>query len=276
MNYLLKSQNIGFVGAGNMTQSVIKGLLTSGQFLSSHIYVSNRSHGKLKKLEEQYKIIIAESNEKLVESSNVIVLAVKPQDLLAAIEPISQFFTQDKIVISLAAGITLEILKKYLPQARIVRVMPNTPSLIREGLIGVLSKEKDDYVISMVEDLFETIGKVIVVDDEDQFEALMIACSSGTGFLFELMLYWQEWIEQHGFSPKIAKEMTLKTFLGAAKLADLSQDMAFEDLQNRVASKKGCTAAGLESMRDLEIERALRISFEKAAMRNKELAREIN
>ena len=111
------------------------------------------------------------------------------------------------------------------------------------------------------------------LQDEDQFEAFMIACSSGTGFVFELMTYWQEWIEEHGFDPEVAKVMTIETFLGASELALKTPDLSLEELQSRVTSKKGVTAAGLESMRELEIERALRVSFEKAALKNKEMAR---
>ena len=112
------------------------------------------------------------------------------------------------------------------------------------------------------------------VHDEDQFEALMVSCSSGTGFVFEMMMYWQDWIEEHGFSLEEARLMTIETFVGASLLAAQAREHV-EDLQARVTSKKGVTAAGLQSMRELEIERALRISFEKAAMRNKEMAREI-
>ena len=101
----------------------------------------------------------------------------------------------------------------------------------------------------------------------------MVASSSGTGFIFELMMYWQDWIEEHGFEPKIAREMIIETFLGTTMLAKQSGETQFEELQARVASRKGVTVAGLESMRELEIERALRISFEKAAMRNSEIAR---
>jgi pyrroline-5-carboxylate reductase len=101
----------------------------------------------------------------------------------------------------------------------------------------------------------------------------MVACSSGTGFIFEMMLYWQEWLEEHGFDGEVARRMTTETFLGASLLATQSKE-SIDELQARVTSKKGVTAAGLQSMRELEIERALRISFEKAAMRNKEIGRE--
>ena len=88
-------------------------------------------------------------------------------------------------------------------------------------------------------------------------------------------MYWQDWIEEHGFEKQAAKEITLETFLGAALLASQTPDVGLEELQARVASRKGVTAAGLQSLRELEVERALRISFEKAAMRNSELSRDL-
>ncbi|HRO68058.1 MAG TPA: pyrroline-5-carboxylate reductase dimerization domain-containing protein, partial [Pseudobdellovibrionaceae bacterium] len=204
------------------------------------------------------------------------ILSVKPQDLLAAIEPISQAFLDGQIVISLAAGVRMETLEKLLPQCRIVRLMPNTPSLIQRGLLGyLLNDDEDDPLEGIVEDLFAPLGRVVKMADEEQLEAFMVACSSGTGFIFELMMYWQDWILEHGFDQDVAKAITIETFVGAALLAAESDQVSIEELQNRVASRKGVTAAGLQSMRELEIERALRISFEKAALRNSEIAREL-
>ena len=108
---------------------------------------------------------------------------------------------------------------------------------------------------------------------KDQFDALMVSCSSGTGFVFEMMMYWQDWIEEHGFNEEVSKKLTIETFLGASLLAAQSAGVNIEELQSRVTSKKGVTAAGLNSMRELEIERALRLSFEKAAMRSQEISR---
>ncbi|KYG67672.1 pyrroline-5-carboxylate reductase [Bdellovibrio bacteriovorus] len=274
MNPLLKTQKVGFLGAGNMAQAMIKGLVEGG-VPAKNIYASNRTPGKLQKLEEQFKINPVSSNDELIDRCDIIILAVKPQDLLNALEPVTRAFDEHKIVISVAAGIRMEKLERFIQGARLARVMPNTPSLIGRGVIGYLLNDDDDNALeSTVEDLFAPLGRVIKVGDEDQFEALMISCSSGTGFVFEMMMYWQDWIEEHGFSNEEARLMTIETFVGASLLAAQARE-GVEDLQARVTSKKGVTAAGLQSMRELEIERALRISFEKAAMRNKEMAREI-
>ena len=274
MNPFLKSQKIGFFGAGNMAQAMIKGLIEGG-IPAQNIMASNRSEGKLHKLVETYGIQAARSNDELIDASDIVILAVKPQDLLPALEPVTRAFDDQKIVISIAAGIRMDRLEKSINGGRLARVMPNTPSLIGRGVIGYVLNDDDDGALdSTVEDLFTPLGKVIKVQDEDQFETLMISCSSGTGFVFEMMMYWQDWIEEHGFSIEEARTMTIETFVGASLLAAQARE-SVEDLQAKVTSKKGVTAAGLQSMRELEIERALRISFEKAAMRNKEMDREI-
>ena len=276
MNHYLKSRTIGFLGAGNMAHTMIRGLIESKFTLPDKILVCNRTPGKPQKLKELYGIGIAPSNEELAENADILVLAVKPQDLLAAVEPISQAFVQNQIIISLAAGIRMDTLEKLLPQCRLARAIPNTPAQIGRGVTGYLVGDPEDAALDgILEDLFTPLGRVLKMADEEQLEALMIAASSGTGFVFELMLYWQDWIIEHGFDADTARAMTVETFVGAAILASQNPNVAMEDLQNRVASRKGVTAAGLQSMRELEIERALRISFEKAALRNAEIARDM-
>lgn len=271
MNPFLGSMKVGFLGCGNMAQAMIKGLLQSQTLKPSQIFVSNRSPGKPQKMKELYGINVCESNEELVEKTQVVILGAKPQDLLGAIEPIAQIFDPTHIVVSMAAGIQLYTLKKYVPHARWVRLMPNTPALISKGVIGYILGKEDRAVQTVIEDLVSPLGLVKAVADEDQFEALMVACSSGTGFLLELMMYWSDWLEEHGFDAEGAKEMTLQTFLGASELAVQSKTTELADLQAKVASKKGVTAAGLDSIRELELERILRISFEKAALKNQEM-----
>jgi len=265
---------IGFIGMGNMSQAIVRGLVESGATEGRQIFASNRSPGKLQKAVDAWKINGLPGNEEVVDAADVIILGMKPQDFVAAVEPIVSSFNPNQIVISLAAGIRMQTLRKKLPQCRLARVAANTPAVIRRGLLGYYLHENNLALQSVIEDIFSPLGAIIETFDEDQFEALIVSCSSGTGFVFEFMSYFQEWIEEHGFEPEVARKMTVETFLGAAQLASFQAALPLEELQAKVVSKKGVTAAGLESMRELEIERALRISFEKAAIRNTELSRE--
>lgn len=270
---MLKNHKVGFIGAGNMTQALISSLISSKTLDSHQIWATNRSPGKLKKLVEQTGIQFFENNEELVDECDVVIIAVKPQDIRAAIEPISSSFHPQHVVISLAAGLPIRTLQKMIPDVnQIIRVMPNTPAVLQKGVLGYCLSESAIKSEGLVQELLKPLGSVIPVEEGDEFEALTVSCSSGIGFIFELMIYWQEWIEEHGFPPEVAREMTIKTFLGASMLAEHSGQQSLVDLQEKVVSKKGVTAAGLESLRELEVDRALRISFEKAVMRDRELA----
>ncbi len=266
---------IGFIGVGNMAQAMIKGLTESKVINPKSIYGTNRSEGKLQKAVEFFGIQGSANNEDLIDACDVVILSMKPQDLSTAIDPLASIFREGQIVISLAAGVTLHTLEKKLPQCRVVRLMPNTPALIQRGMFGYVTSHDDDEALNiLVEDLCEPLGSVFKMADEDQFEAFTVSCASGTGFVYELMMYWQDWIEERGFEPEEARKMVIETFLGASLLAAQSKNTPIEELQSKVTSKKGITAAGLQSMRELEIERALRYSFEKAALRNQELAKQ--
>ncbi|MBX2995116.1 MAG: pyrroline-5-carboxylate reductase [Bdellovibrionaceae bacterium] len=271
---MMKHYKVGFLGVGNMAQAIIKGLVESKVVAPDHIYAANRSPGKLQKATELWGLQPLATNEEVIDKCEIVVLAMKPQDLSSAIDPLVGLFNEGQIVISLAAGVQLRQLQRKLPQCRIARVMPNTPSVISQGVIGYLTGANSEALDTVVEDLFTPLGYTLKVQDEEQLEALTVSCSSGTGFVFEMMMYFQDWIEERGFDPATARQMVVQTFLGAAKLASLNAEQHLEDLQHKVTSKKGVTAAGLESMREFEIERALRYSFEKAALRNQELAKQ--
>ncbi len=270
---MVKRWKVGFLGAGTMAQAMIRAMIESGHYSSDQIHVTNRSQGKLQKVEQLHGVKVLKNNEELFDHCDVIVVAVKPQDLGEALEPLSSVVTDEHIVMSLAAGISMDQIRKMLPHGRLVRVMPNTPIHIRKAVIGFAVQSNAEVLANQVKSFLEPMGLVVQVQEGEMFEALTVSCGSGTGFIFELMVYWQDWIEEHGFDTDLARQMVVETFLGAALLAEQSPHMSLEELQDRVASKKGVTAAGLESMRETQLERGLRVSFEKAAMRDRALGK---
>lgn len=266
-------ENIGFIGAGNMAQALIQGWLSKQLVKPEEIFVSNRTEGKLLKMTEQLGVVACATNEELVEKSDVVVLAIKPQDMEAAIEPIASSFTEDQVVVSLAAGISLKKLKKLLPQnVHLTRLMANTPARVMQGTFGYCTPGNDLRVDLWMERMFKPLGLTVKLEEGEAYEAFTVATSAGVGFVFELMIYWQEWLEERGIEPELAQSMTIHTFLGASELARQSAPLSLNELQSQVTSKKGVTSAGLLSMRELEVERGLRYSFEKAALRDRELS----
>ena len=271
---LLKTRKIGFIGAGNMGQAMMKALITSGIVPATNIFATNRSPGKLKKVEETFGVTPMNTNEEMIDLCDIIVLCVKPQDLVGLLEPIASSFHDGHLVISIAAGFSLQSLKRLLPNViGLARAMPNTPATIQKAVVGYCLAENAEMYEASVEEFLEPLGLIVAVDEGEMFEALTVSCASGPGFIFELMLYWQEWMEEHGFDAQTAREMVVQTFNGAAALAASMPDVSIQELQDRVVSKKGVTAAGLQSMRELEIERGLRYSFEKAVIRDQEIER---
>lgn len=271
---MIKNRKIGFIGVGSMGQAIIKALIDSGSVLAANVYATNRSSGRLKKVEEQFGIHGLPTNEQLVDATDIVVLAVKPQDLVSVLEPIASSFHSGHVVISLAAGFSLESLNKLIPNAGgVARAMPNTAATIQKAVVGYCLSNNASAYQATVEEFLAPLGTVVQADEGDRFEALTVSCASGTGFVLELMQYWQEWVEEHGFDPMTARKMVVQTFLGASELAARAESTSLVDLQDKVVSKKGVTAAGLQSMRELEIERTLRYSFEKAALRDQEINR---
>lgn len=259
---------------GNMGQSILSALMSSQTLQSDQVYIHNRTPGKSQKMATRFGVCVLETPEEVIEACDIIVLATKPQDLLGMLEPLKGSFSDDKVAISLAAGIRLATLKKFMPEAHLVRIMPNTPIFIQKAVVSFCLSKPDIVLETLVKKLFSPLGFVVSTEEGEEFSALMVASASGTGFIFELMKYWQDWIEDYGIEPAIARKIVTETFLGTAQLAAEDPETSFHQLTEKVASKKGVTAAGLQSMRELELEGLLRMSFNKALMRDHELAKE--
>lgn len=267
----LKKQKIGFLGAGNMGEAIIRGLLDAG-FEKSNLLATTRTDHKLQKISDQYGIVAKKNNEELIEESDIVILGVKPQNLYEIIEPLTSTFSEGQIVISLAAGISLEQLERWILNTKqIARVMPNTAIKIKESVIGYAVSEKSSGLDTVIEDLFGSIAMVVPAEEGEQFQALMVACSSGIGFVYELMSYFQDWLVGYDFDEEQAKDMVMQTFLGAAEMVRYNENAKLSELQARVVSKKGVTDAGLTAMREMEIEGLLRMCFEKAVLRDRQL-----
>lgn len=257
-----------------MGHAMIQALVSSNTVLPAQIFACNRTPGKLKKIADQFSIQARANTEEVVEASDIVIIAVKPQDLTAAIEPHGSIFGAEHVVISLAAGYSLARLRKLLPQVGgLIRLMPNTPASIRRAVVGYCCDAGSEIYQKLVESLMQPLGLVTAIEEGEMFEALTVSAGSGTGFVFELMQYWQEWLEEHGFSGEMARKIVVQTFLGASELAHAMDRLSLSELQAQVVSKKGVTAAGLDSMRELEVERALRYSFEKAVLRDQEISK---
>lgn len=271
----LKSKKIGFIGAGVMSRAVITSLVETKTIHPEKIYLSSRSPDKVSKLAEEFGVVAMPSSDEIIELADIVFLAVKPQDLQDLLENIGKSFEEHQLVISVAAGFDLKLLRSYIPRANtIVKVMPSTATKIQRGVLGYLfeDEEAQQRQEALVREVLSPIGLPVCAANEELFNALMVACSSGVGFILEFMQIWQEWLEEKGYNFEEAGKMVSETFMAASALAQgSSQD--FASLQRQVTSKKGVTAEGLESFRSMDLDRTLRIGFENALLRNLKLAR---
>jgi pyrroline-5-carboxylate reductase len=266
-----KTTNLGFIGAGHITQAICRGLILENSEYAGCIYVTNRTPHKAMKLKNELGVHYLHTSEEVLEACDLIFLAVKPSDLRDLADEIAQFILPHHHIVSLAAGVSTNQLRKLLNHDRISRVIPNTAVSIKKGVIGIFSSSKE--LSHTLGQIFEPLGTHTILEDEALLNSLLIATSSGLGFVLELMTYYCEWLESHGFTKTEARKLIETTFQGAGLMASLSPTKSLEVLIAQVASKKGVTASGLDSMRALEVDRSIRMSLDSAQKRNEELAR---
>ena len=270
---ILKTENIGFIGAGNMAEAIIKGLINSGLYSPDQLAASDNDQGKLKAVYEIYGIKTYASNKDLVQASSIIVLSVKPQVIKGVLSEIDEYLTADQLIISIAAGIPISLIQDIVGRDKpIIRVMPNTPALIRSGMSalsrgGTATHEHMDKAVK----IFDVIGKTVVVE-ERMMDAVTALSGSGPGFIFRIMESFVEAGETLGFDGETALMLVKQTFLGASHLADESE-LSLSRLREMVTSPGGTTAAGLAAFEEKDLSEVIRTGIKAAHDRSVELGK---
>ena len=232
---------IGFIGGGNMAEALIRGMTGEGM---KEIMVYEPRPERAEELARSYGIRTARSNAELVSSCSIIILAVKPQIMDAVIGEIAPGIDNRKTVVSIAAGITLSYLQSKLKTDKIVRVMPNAPALVREGMsVMSLCECFTGTEINIVRSILMSIGKVIALP-EKFMDAVTALSGSGPAFIALFIEAMTDAGEKMGLSRDNAAELAVQTAIGTAKL--LETGMSPEKLRQMVTSPGGTTAAGLK------------------------------
>jgi pyrroline-5-carboxylate reductase len=243
----LKIESIGFIGAGNMAEALIKGLINSKLYSPDQLAASDNDQEKLKIKSEKYGIKIYDSNRDLIQTASIIILSVKPQVLRGVLSEISDYLTSDHLIISIAAGIPVSLIQDIVGKDKpIIRVMPNTPALIQMGIsaLAIGGTATSDHM-NKAREIFNAVGETVVVN-EGMMDAVTALSGSGPGFVFRIMESFVEAGEKLGFDKETALLLVKQTFLGAAHLAAES-DTDLSSLREMVTSRGGTTAAGLEA-----------------------------
>jgi pyrroline-5-carboxylate reductase len=265
--------NICFIGGGNMASALIGGLLGKG-FAAADIQVVEPLPQQRQTLTEKFGVdCLAEANAATLEAE-VLVLAVKPQQMRAALTPFAGCLRRP-VVLSIAAGLTLETLSAWLlGYRRIVRAMPNTPALIGAGMSGLFAlPEVTPDERQIAEAVLSAAGETLWVEDERQMDAVTAISGSGPAYFFLFIEALEEAAQSLGLSAEAARKLALHTAFGAASLARSSPESPAV-LRARVTSKGGTTAAALAVMEERRVAAGIIAGARAASLRSAELARQ--
>lgn len=241
--------SIGFIGSGNMAEALIKGILSAGLYGADEVCASDISGERLDYIAGEYKIRTENSNCGLAARSSIVILSVKPHNIPGVLEEIKDSLTNDAVVISIAAGITTEKIAGLLGGVQVIRVMPNTPALVGDGMSGIYSTNATADSMQMAVKLFSAVGKAIVVESEELIDAVTAVSGSGPAYFFLLIEEMIKAAEKLGLSGEAAKELVLQTARGAAILAGGSEHSPAE-LRKKVTSPGGTTEAAIKVFAD--------------------------
>jgi len=273
---------ISFLGGGNMASAMISGLIQQG-FLPNNLLAIDPLPTARNYLSEQFQIRTATDVtqcENFLEVSQLIILCVKPQQLLEAITQLNislgQISGSQILTLSIVAGVRIADIAKQLGHARIVRAMPNTPALIQKGITGLYAgqhvNQQDIQLINLV---CQSIGTSLWVNQEVLLDAVTAISGSGPAYVFSMIEHLTNSGIQLGLTAEQAKLFATHTVIGAGQLALSSKDSASQ-LREKVTSKGGTTFAALEILNQRSWGLALEDAVKAATQRAKEMGDEFS
>jgi pyrroline-5-carboxylate reductase len=266
-------KKIAFLGGGNMAEALVKGLITAATVKPDQILVADLSMDRLEHLRKTYGILIHKSNVGAAHEAGVIVLSVKPPVIEKVLGEIATTIDDKKLVISVAAGITITRIEKALREgSRVVRVMPNTPALVLAGaaaLAGGKSATADD--LALAQSIFNSVGRSVVID-EKLMDAVTGLSGSGPAYVFMIIDALSDAGVKAGLPRQLALELAAQTVYGAAKMVLETKEHPGK-LRDMVTSPGGTTIEGLHALEKGKLRATLMNAVEAATARSKELGK---
>jgi len=267
---------IAFIGAGNMASAIIGGLLQSG-FSADNVQAADPYQPSLEKLKQQFAIRVSSDNNAIIANADVVVLAVKPQQLKQVCADIQASVIRHKpLIVSIAAGIRADMLADWLSSdLAIVRCMPNTPALVGEAASGLFANQHvSEQQKQLAGQLLGAVGSVDWVAKEELLDAVTAVSGSGPAYFFLMMEAMIDAGVSLGLTAEVSRNLTLQTALGAANMA-LQSDVDVSELRRRVTSPGGTTQAAIEQLEKGNLRQLFKTALEAADQRNKSLAEEM-
>ena len=264
---------ITFIGGGNMASAIVGGLLRQGHSASALQIVEPWDEQRAKLAQQFPGVALLPAATAALRPSDLVIWAVKPQTFKDAALA-SQPFLADALQLSVAAGITSDSMAGWLQTQRIVRAMPNTPALVGLGMTGLFSRAgASNTDRALVESVVKTTGDLVWVAQEAQLDAVTALSGSGPAYVFYFLEAMRDAGARMGLPPEVAYQLAVGTFIGAATLAQRSDDPP-QVLRERVTSKGGTTYAALTSMEAAGVKASFETALFAAQKRAEELGQE--
>jgi pyrroline-5-carboxylate reductase len=261
---------IGIIGCGNMGEAIIRGILTANKRRKPAILCVDKNAKRLAYLGKKFGVRTSGNIKEAVRGAEVIVIAVKPQDLGLVLPQIKDV-ARGKLFISICAGITTKKLERFVSKVAFVRVMPNMPAQVRSGIsafsLGKHASRKDAKVVKTI---FSSIGEVVEVK-ESLMDAVTAISGSGPAYFFFLVETLIRSARQLGISEKIARALAVETALGSALLLK-ETNLGAKALRKKITSKGGTTEAAFKVFKKRKLGAMLDAGFKAAAKRSKKLS----
>lgn len=262
-------QKIGFVGAGNLAEAVVKGLTNSQ---SPEIRMTDINPERLQRLQQVYGAIPS-TLEQVVGQSDIIIIAVKPKDILDVLSEIQRVNYKGKLFISVAAGISLEVIENHLPGAAVVRIMPNTATAVLQSVTGMAKGSRvSEEQAEAAAGIFATVGKVLWLEERKMNAVTAISGSGPAYYYLFTELLMKAGIEL-GLTEEEAEVLVRQTIIGAGHMM-ASSGKTPARLREEVTSPNGTTFAAVRVFEEAGLEGIMLKAADAAAKRAEEMERE--
>ncbi len=268
---IYKKMNITVIGGGNMGLTYAKSI--DQKLESKTISIVDKDPKKLNNLIKTTNFIVTDTPDEVVENAEVILLAVKPQIFEIVAKEIRPFLSQDQLIISIMAGVTIKTITESLGINKISRAMPNLPAQVNQGVTGYLNSDTiDEAEAQKIHSILNATGKAIILKDENAIDQITALSGSGPAYVFYFMNAMIEKAIEFGFNADDAKTIVLHTFMGTGTLFESSTDSA-QVWIDRVTSKGGTTHAALTDFKESNISKLIQSGVESAYKRALELGK---
>ena len=264
------SIKIGFIGAGNMAEALMKGIISKGLYKADEIIASEIYEARRQQISKSLGVKCVEDGKEVVKNAKFIVIAVKPQQIDGVLSDLKGVFTKEHTLMSIAAGVTISAIKSYVPDVKIIRVMPNQPCMVLASASafscgpGVKDKEK-----ALVKDVLDAVGISIEIKEE-LLDAVTGLSGSGPAYAYMVIEGLADGGVLMGLPRDVSIKLAAQTLLGAAKTI-LETGEHPGKMKDIVCSPGGTTIEAVRVLEDYNIRAAMTSAVEASAKRSKEL-----